>query len=104
MSNDGEVGVISKGLDLLVDHKSEDAHHGGTAVVELDGALGELGLLVEGVPAEVDGAIAEVADGVVVGSAIVTLMGEFEASPQALKSAVIELVRDIRTALNASNA
>jgi tryptophan synthase alpha subunit len=44
-----------------------------------------------------------VADGVVVGSAIVTLMGEFEASPQALKLAVIELVRDIRTALNASN-
>jgi len=46
--------------ELLVDHKSEDAHHGGTAVVQLDGALGQLGLLVEGVPAEVDGAVAEV--------------------------------------------
>jgi tryptophan synthase alpha chain len=47
--------------------------------------------------------IAAVADGVVVGSAIVTLMGEFQASPQALKLAVTELVRDIRSALNASN-
>lgn len=45
-----------------MDHKSEDAHHGGTAVVELDGTLGELGLLIEGVPAEVDGAVAEVTD------------------------------------------
>ncbi|MDG1114398.1 MAG: tryptophan synthase subunit alpha [Pseudomonadales bacterium] len=48
--------------------------------------------------------IAAVADGVVVGSAIVTLMGENQASPQALKLEVSELVRDIRTALNASNA
>jgi tryptophan synthase alpha chain len=48
--------------------------------------------------------IAAVADGVVVGSAIVTLMGENQASPEALKLEVSELVRDIRTALNASNA
>ena len=48
--------------ELLVDHEGEDAHHGGTALVELDGALVELGLLVEGVPAEVDGTVAEVAD------------------------------------------
>ncbi len=45
---------------MLVDHKSEDAHHGGAAVVQLDGALGQLGLLIEGVPAEVDGAVSEV--------------------------------------------
>ena len=43
-----------------MDHEAEDAHHGGTAVVELDGALGELGLLIEGVPAEVEGTVAEV--------------------------------------------
>jgi hypothetical protein len=43
-----------------MDHEAEDAHHGGTAVVELDGALGKLGLLIKGVPAEVEGAVAEV--------------------------------------------
>lgn len=48
--------------------------------------------------------IAAVADGVVVGSAIVTLMAEFKTSPQGLELAVKELVRDIRKALNASNA
>ena len=48
--------------ELLVNHEGEDAHHGGTALVELDGALVELGLLVEGVPAEVDSTVAEVAD------------------------------------------
>merc|ERR1719282_37181 len=55
LSDDGEVGV-----ELLVDHEAEDAQHGRAAVVELDGALDELGLLVELVPAEVDGAVAEV--------------------------------------------
>jgi len=48
--------------ELLVDHEGKDAHHGGTALVELDGALVELGLLVEGVPPEVDEAVAEVAN------------------------------------------
>jgi len=48
--------------------------------------------------------IAAVADGVVVGSAIVTLMDQFQTSPEALNTAVIELVRDIRAALNASDA
>ena len=33
--------------ELLVDHKSEDAHHGSTAVVQLNGTLGELGLFIE---------------------------------------------------------
>ena len=46
--------------ELLMDHNSKNAHHGGTAVVQLDSALGQLGLRVEGVPAEVDGAVAEV--------------------------------------------
>ena len=44
-------GVISY---LIVDHKSKDTHHVSTAVVELDGTLGELGLVIKVVPAEVD--------------------------------------------------
>ena len=59
-TDDGEVGNHVDLVELLVDHEAEDAHHGGTAVVELDGALGELGLLVKGVPAEVEGTVAEV--------------------------------------------
>jgi hypothetical protein len=43
-----------------VDHKGKDSHLGGTALVELDGALLELGLFIEGVPAEVDGSVTEV--------------------------------------------
>jgi hypothetical protein len=48
--------------ELLVDHKGKNSHLGSTALVELDGTLGHLGLLVEGVPAEVKGAVAEVTD------------------------------------------
>ena len=47
--------------ELVVDHEAEEAHLRGAAVVELDGALGLLGLLVEGVPAEVNGTVAEIA-------------------------------------------
>ena len=47
-------------LDLLVHHEAKDAHHGSTAVVELNGTLAELGLLGEGVPAEVESAVAEI--------------------------------------------
>jgi hypothetical protein len=43
-----------------VDHEAKDTHHSGAAVVELDSTLGELGLLIEGVPAEVDGTVTEV--------------------------------------------
>ncbi len=42
-------------------HKSKDSHHSGTAVVELDSTLGKLGLLVEGVPSEVDSSVTEIA-------------------------------------------
>ena len=41
VANDWEVCVISKGDDLLMDHKSKDSHHGGTAVVELDSTLAQ---------------------------------------------------------------
>ena len=38
-----DIGVI---VELLVNHESEDTHHGGSAIVELDGCLSPLGLLV----------------------------------------------------------
>jgi hypothetical protein len=41
LSDDGKGGS-----ELFMDHEAEDTHHGGTTVVELDGALGELGLLI----------------------------------------------------------
>jgi len=68
VSNDGKLGVVSEGDDLLVDHQAEDAEHGGMAVVELDRALGELGLPIKVIPAEVDVSVAEVADVLVSGS------------------------------------
>ena len=46
--------------ELLVDHESKDAQHSGTAVVELDATLEELGLLIERVPSEVDVTVPEV--------------------------------------------
>ena len=42
--------------------KSEDSHHGGAALVELDGPLRELGLRAERVPPEVDETVAEIPD------------------------------------------
>ena len=63
--------------ELFVDHEAKDAHLGGTAVVELDAALLELGLLGEGIPAEVEGAIAEVT-GELGGSGDVLHDGELE--------------------------
>jgi len=43
-----------------VDHEAKDTHHGGTPVVQLDGTLGKLGLLIKGIPAEVKGSVTEV--------------------------------------------
>ena len=45
---------------LLVNHKSEDTHLGGTAVVELDGTLLELGFIIKRVPAKVEVSVSEV--------------------------------------------
>jgi hypothetical protein len=49
-----------RNAQLLVDHKGEDTHLGGTALVELDGTLLELVLFVEGIPVEVDVVVPEV--------------------------------------------
>jgi hypothetical protein len=40
----GEKGVNVS--ELVVNHKSQQSHHGGTALVELDGTLLKLGLLI----------------------------------------------------------
>jgi len=68
VADDREVRVVSEWDDQLVDHKSEDTHHSGTAVVELDGTLLELGLLVKAIPAEVDVAVTEVTNELVAGT------------------------------------
>jgi hypothetical protein len=80
VSNDGKIGVIAEGDDLLVNHKSEDTHHGGTAVVELDGTLLKLGLLIEGVPAEVNVSVTEVTDVLVASSGNITHEGALKNS------------------------
>jgi len=43
-------------------HKSKDTHHGGTSLVQLNSTLLQLGLLIEGIPSEVNGTVAEVTD------------------------------------------
>merc|ERR1719384_984809 len=53
--------------ELLVDHEPEDPAHGRPPVVELDGPLGQLGLLVERVPPEGQRSVAEVPDVLVPG-------------------------------------
>ena len=59
-SDDWKVGNVSDLGDLLVNHKSKDSEHGGTAVVQFDGTLLKLGLFIEFVPAEVDVSVTEV--------------------------------------------
>ena len=44
-----------------MDHESKDPHHGSTSIVQLNRTLGELGILIKGVPSKVNGTIAEVA-------------------------------------------
>ena len=51
-----------------MDHKSKDAHHGGSAVVQLDTALDVLLLLGEFAPCASKGAVPEVTDELVSGA------------------------------------
>ena len=78
MANDWEVSIVAKGNDLLVDHKAEDSHHGGTAVVELDGTLGKLGLSIKVIPSEVNVAVTEVTNVLVSGSGHITHEGALQ--------------------------
>ena len=80
VANDGKIGVVSEGDDLLVDHKSEDTEHGGTAVVELDGTLLKLGLLIKVIPSEVNVSVTEVTDVLVSSSGNITHEGALKDS------------------------
>jgi hypothetical protein len=82
VSDDGKIGVVSEGNDLLVDHESDDSHHGGTAVVKLNGTLGELLLLIEGIPAEVDVSVTEISNELVAGSLDITHEGALKDSDE----------------------
>jgi len=68
VANDWEFWVVAERNDEFVHHKSEDSELSGTSVVELDGTLGELLLLAEGVPAEVNVSVTEVTNELVAGS------------------------------------
>jgi hypothetical protein len=78
VSNDGKLGIISEGDDLLVNHESKDSELGGTAVVELDGTLGELGFLIERVPAKVNVSVSEITNEFISSSFNVTHDSAFE--------------------------
>jgi hypothetical protein len=80
VSNNGKIGIISERDDLLVDHESEDSHHGGTAIVQFNGTLLELGLLIKVIPAEVDISVTEVTDELVSSSGDITHEGALEDS------------------------
>mmetsp|Transcript_11606 Transcript_11606/g.24202 ORF Transcript_11606/g.24202 Transcript_11606/m.24202 type:complete len:236 (-) Transcript_11606:63-770(-) len=55
LANNGD-----RATKLLMNHEAKDAHHGSTAIVQLNGTLGQLGLLIKSVPAKVKGTVAEV--------------------------------------------
>mmetsp|Transcript_18965 Transcript_18965/g.28633 ORF Transcript_18965/g.28633 Transcript_18965/m.28633 type:complete len:235 (-) Transcript_18965:68-772(-) len=80
VSNDGKIGIISKRLDLLMDHKSEDSEHGSTAVVQLNGTLLKLGLFIKVIPAEVNVSVTEVTNVFVSGSGNITHEGDLQPS------------------------
>ena len=82
VSDDWEIGVISKWDDLLVNHKSEDSHHGSTAIVQLDGTLLELGLLIEVIPAEVNVSVTEVTNELISSSGDIAHEGALEDSDE----------------------
>jgi len=46
--------------ELLVHHQSKNSHHGGTAVVQLNGTLLELGLIIELVPSTLEGSVTKI--------------------------------------------
>jgi hypothetical protein len=70
-----EILDISK---LVMNHESEKTHLGGAALVQFNGTLGELGISIEGVPAEVKGSVAEVTNVFVSSSWDVLHDGKFQ--------------------------
>jgi len=82
VSDDGKIGIISKRLDLLVDHKSEDTEHGSTAVVQLNSTLLKLGLFIKVIPAEVDVSVTEVTNVFISSSGNITHEGNLQQSDE----------------------
>jgi hypothetical protein len=80
VSDEWEIGVVSEGDDLLVDHESEDSQLGGTSVVEFDGTLLHLLFRGEGVPSEVDVSVTEITNEFVTGIGYITHEGALEES------------------------
>ena len=78
MSDDWEIGIISKGNNEFVNHKTEDTHLGSTSVVELNGTLGELVFFREGVPSEVNVSVTEVTNEFISSSLNITHEGAFQ--------------------------
>ena len=78
MSNDGKIGVVSKRNDLFVNHKSKNSHLCGTAVVELNGTLGKLRLLIKVIPSKVNVSISEVTNEFVSSSLNISHDGAFQ--------------------------
>ena len=68
MSNDWKIGIVTKGNNLLVDHKSKDTEHSSTSVVQLNGTLGKLGLFIKVIPSEVNVSVTEVTNVFIAGS------------------------------------
>jgi hypothetical protein len=60
VSDDWKFGIVSKGNDEFVNHKSKNSHHGGTSVVQFNGTLLKLGLFIKVIPSEVDVSVTEV--------------------------------------------
>eukprot|EP00307_Rebecca_sp_RCC1486_P014930 CAMPEP_0119405622 /NCGR_PEP_ID=MMETSP1335-20130426/217_1 /TAXON_ID=259385 /ORGANISM="Chrysoculter rhomboideus, Strain RCC1486" /LENGTH=134 /DNA_ID=CAMNT_0007429641 /DNA_START=134 /DNA_END=535 /DNA_ORIENTATION=+ len=85
------VDDVRVAIELLVHHERQDAHLRCAALVKLDRALLDLGLLGERVPAEVDEAVAEVADKLVAGARDVLHHEELEEANEG---------EDLRNALN----
>ena len=83
VTDDGKIRVVSNLLDLFVDHKSKNSKLSGTAIVQLDGTLLQLGLFIEVVPAEVDVSITEVTNEFVSGSGNVLHDSDLEESDEA---------------------
>jgi hypothetical protein len=83
VSDEGKIRVVSELLDLFVDHKTNNSELGGTAVVQLDRALGKLGLFIEFVPSVVDPSVTEVTNEFVAGTGDVLHEGDLEETNEA---------------------
>jgi hypothetical protein len=80
VANERKISIVTERDDFLVDHKSKDSHHGGTAVVELNGSLRQLVILIKVIPSEVNVSVTEVTDELIASSFNVAHDRTFEES------------------------